>query len=31
MIRQYKIELQEKIKNQKRENNQIFKRECERE
>ena len=31
MIRQYKIELQEKIKNQKRENKQIFKRECERE
>ena len=31
MIHQYKIELQERIKNQEKDNNHIFKRECERE
>ena len=31
MIHQYKVELHERIKNQERENNHFFKRECERE
>ena len=29
MIHQYKVELQEMIKNQEKENNYFFKRECE--
>ena len=31
MIHQYKVELQERIKNQEKENNRFLKRECERE
>ena len=31
MIHQYKVELQERLKNQEKENNNFFKRECERE
>ena len=31
MIHQYKVELQEIIKNQEKENNHFFKKECERE
>ena len=31
MIHQYKIELQERIKNQEKENNHFFKRKCDRE
>ena len=31
MIHQYKVELQEIIKNKEKENNHFFKRECERE
>ena len=31
IIYQYKVELQERIKNQEKDNNNFFKRECERE